>query len=127
MLKDSTAAQLADALDIMVRHPHDTMGLSLLDEATMAFGDKSPELYEAQTAFANARDRHMRSYTTERGDYTDESWAGAMVAAGRLAALLRPLGDMRIARCKEAAGWGTCNLPLDADGACRGTFHVTAE
>ena len=122
MLKDSTAAQLADALEIMARHPHNTGGLSLLDEATFAFGDKSPELYESQTAFANARYAHKRSYTTERGNYTDASWDEAMVAAARLAALLRPLGNMRIARCDRP----NCTLPLDSDGICRSSLHAAA-
>lgn len=118
MLKERTAAELADALDAMQHHPHNTGGLSMLDEATLAFGWRYPTVGPAQQEFANARHRHMRSYTTERGDYTDESWQTAMDAAHRLAEALRPLGDTRIPRCKEQTGWGECGIGLRNDGTC---------
>jgi hypothetical protein len=118
-VKDWTAGELADALDRMRNHPHLTGGLSMLDEATLAFGDKYPEVGEAQRVFATARIAHMRSYSRDTGQYSDEAWAEAMRAARRLAAALRPHGDETIARCKATTGWGTCNLPLDDDGTCR--------
>jgi hypothetical protein len=124
-LMDCTAAQLADMLDGMEDFPHNTGGLSMLDEATLAFGRKSPRLAESQRAFGDARYAHMRSYTTEAQAYSDEAWSAAMTAAHALAAALRELGDARIARCRRPAGWGTCNLPLDDDGQCRSTLGHT--
>lgn len=118
MLKEMSAAQLADALDGMADFPHNTGGLSMLDEATLEFGWRYPTVGPAQQAFANARHRHMRSYTPERGNYTDESWVEAMEAAHQLAGALRPLGDTRIPRCQEQTGWGTCGIGLRDDGTC---------
>ena len=124
-LKDCTAAELARDLEIMEDFPHNTGGLSMLDEATMAFGRKNQHVAELQRAFADARHAHMRSWSTEAQAYSDEAWRTAMTAARSLAATLRELGDMRIARCKRPAGWGTCNLPLDDDGECRSTLGHT--
>lgn len=124
-LKDCTAAELARDLDIMEEFPHNTGGLSMLDEATMAFGRKSQHVAELQRAFASARHAHMRSWSTELQSYSAEAWHAAMDAAHALAAALRELGDMRIARCKRPAGHGTCNLPLDDDGECRSTLGHT--
>ena len=118
MLKEKTAAELADALDVMDDFPHNTGGLSMLDEATLEFGWRYPTVGPAQQAFAAARDRHKRSYTTERGDYSDEAWQAALDAAHALAAALRPLGDTRIPRCKEQTGWGECGIGLRDDGSC---------
>jgi hypothetical protein len=124
-LKDCSAAELADLLDDMERYPHNTGSLSMLDEATMAFGNVSPDLAGLQRAFADARYAHMRSYRTETGSYSGEAWDAAMTAAHSLAAALRELGNVRIARCKRQAGFGTCNLPLDDDGECRSTLGHT--
>lgn len=124
-LMDCAATQLADMLDGMEHHPHNTGGLSMLDEATGAFGDKNPRLAELQRTFGNARYAHKRSWSTEAQAYSGEAWSAAMSAAHALAAALRELGDMRIARCKRPAGWGTCNLPLDEDGQCRSTLGHT--
>ena len=118
-IKDCTAAHLAGMLDATENNPHSTGALSALDEATLAFRRKSPRLAELQSAFGNARYAHMRSYSTATQGYSDQAWDTAMSAAHSLAAALRELGDMRIARCKRQAGWGTCNLPLDDDGQCR--------
>jgi hypothetical protein len=128
VLMDKSAAQLADLLDGMRDFPHNTAGMSMLDEATIAFRDLSPAVREAQGAFGEARYRHARSYRGGPVGYSDESWAAALTAAGRLADMLRPLGDTRISRCKRQAGWGVCNLPLDPDGGCRSSLgHVDAE
>lgn len=124
ILTDRTAAQLADALEVMDGFPHNTGGLSLLDEATLAYGWKYEQVGPAQKAFAEARHAHMRSYRSEAGNYSDEAWDRAMQAAHALADALRPLGDTRIARCARPTGWGTCNFPLDDDGTCRGRDHT---
>uniref|UniRef100_UPI003F49183C hypothetical protein n=1 Tax=Amycolatopsis sp. CA-096443 TaxID=3239919 RepID=UPI003F49183C len=118
MTLSMTAAQLADALERTGHAPHNTGALSMLDEATIAFGAKSAELGEAQRRFADARIAHLHALAPSGGD-TDDAWRQAMQAARRLAALLRPLGDARIARCTRPAGWGPCGLPLDEDGECR--------
>lgn len=124
-LMDRTAAELAGMLDGMEAFPHNTGGLSMLDEATLAFGRKSQHVAELQRAFASARLAHMRSWSTEAQAYSDEAWRAAMAVARSLAAALRELGDARIARCKRPAGWGTCDLPLDDDGQCRSTLGHT--
>jgi hypothetical protein len=124
-LGDRTAAELADDLEIMQRHRHNTGGLSMLDEATLAFGWKYEQVGPAQRAFAEARHAHMRSYRTEAGNYTDEAWDHAMQAAHSLAAALRPLGDTRIARCtRQSALGGVCDFPLEDDGTCRASSHI---
>lgn len=127
MLKDATAAELADLLEEMVHHPHSTGSLSMLDEATMAFDRHGETIGEAQRAFASARHAHQRSWDTETQNYSPELWARAMEAARELARQLRPLGDTRIVRCKRPAGWGTCNLPLGDDGVCRSSLGHTDE
>lgn len=126
-LKDCTAAELARSLEVMDDFPHNTGGLSLLDEATYAFGSKYPQVGDAQRAFADARHRHMRSYRSEIGNYSDEAWRTAMEAAHALAGALRPLGDTRIARCKRPAGFGTCDMPLADDGQCYSSLGHTDE
>jgi len=125
--QDSTPAELADMLDMMERFPHNTGSLSMLDEATMAYGRKYPAIDSARRAFAAARYAHMGSYRTETGNYSDESWRKAIEAAHALAAVLRPLGDARVERCKRQTGWGTCNIPLDDDGTCHVTEHTDAD
>ncbi|MFW3477363.1 hypothetical protein [Streptomyces microflavus] len=128
MLKERTAAELADALDGMQHHQHNTGGLSMLDEATLEFGWRYPSIGPAQEAFAKARHLHKRSYRTEVGNYSDESWQDAMDAARQLAEALRPLGETRIPRCKERTGWGTCGIGLKDDGTCPATDeHRTTE
>lgn len=127
MFKESTAEELAGMLESMSSYPHNTGGLSMLDEATMAFGRRDGGVREAQQAFSISRHQHMRSYRTETGGYSDEAWEKAMGAARELAVLLRPLGGTRIARCGRKVGWGTCGLPLDDDGVCRSSLGHTDE
>lgn len=123
MMKDLTAVQLADALDDMHNFPHNTGGLSMLDEATTAYRHIASNLEAAQLAFARARDAHKRSAV---GDgYSDDAWQAAMEAGRRLAVLLRELGDFRIDRCTRTTGWGVCRLPLDPDGVCRSSVGHT--
>jgi hypothetical protein len=125
MLKDRTAAELADLLEGMARHPHNTGGLSMLDEATFAFGRHGDDVARAQHAFSAARHAHMRSWDEGRQQYSEEAWQVAMLAAVTLAEALRPLGGVAIARCQRPAGWGTCGLPLDDDGVCRSSLGHT--
>jgi hypothetical protein len=125
MLKHSTAEELADLLEGMAHHPHNTGGLSMLDEATAAFGELWTPMAEAHQVFGSARYRHMRSYSRDAGGYSDDAWEQAMNAARALARLLRPLGGFRIARCERQAPWGTCELPLDGEGACRSSLGHT--
>lgn len=124
-LMDHTAAEFADLLDGMEDFPHNTGGLSMLDEATMEFARVSPGVETVQRAFVTARFAHMQSYRPETGTYSAEAWQRAMTAAHSFAAALRELGDMRIARCTRPAGWGTCNLPLPEDGECRSSAGHT--
>lgn len=79
ILTDRTAAELADALEVMDGFPHNTGRLSMLDEATLAYRRKSPRLAELQGAFGNARSAHMRSWSTEAQAYSDEAWRAAMI------------------------------------------------
>lgn len=124
-LMDPTAAELADMLDGMEDFPHNTGGLSMLDEATISFGRVSPDLQALQCALSRARYAHMQSYRTETGNYSAEAWHRAMIAAHSLADALRELGDMRIARCKRPARHGTCDLPLNENGECTSSLGHT--
>jgi hypothetical protein len=121
--QDMTAVQLASQLDQIAHTPAESAAtgwVSMLDEATLGFWSTMPgtAVAEAQQAFGHARGSHMRSYTTERGDYDPAKWAELQSAAVNLATELLALGDYRIARCKAETGWGTCNLPLREDGTC---------
>lgn len=78
--KDWTAAQLAESLDLLELRPHLTGPLSLLDEATLAFGLKYPGVARQQKAFAAARYAHQRS-AQETGEYSGQAWHEAMAAA----------------------------------------------
>lgn len=119
-----TARELADCLDLVPKFPHNTGALSQLDEATVAYRYKFPGIAGWQQAFADARHRHMRSYRSAVGNYTDESWQAAVDAAHGLAEAMRALGDLRLERCQRPTGWGTCNFVLDDDGTCHGTDHT---
>jgi hypothetical protein len=123
---DMTAAELADCLELAAGVPGDTGALLMLDEATLAYGFRYGSINEAQRAFGTARLAHMGSYSTERGDYAPEAWDAAMTAARNLAAVLRPLGDYALPRCKRPSLHGTCNMVLDdAGGKCRSTLGHT--
>jgi hypothetical protein len=119
MFKDCTAAELAGLLETAAKEPQYTGGLSMLDEATMAFGRLSSEIAAAHQRFAEARLDHMHRHRSPTPEVLEEE---VVRAANALAVLLRPLGDVRVARCKREAGWGTCNLPLDDDGMCRSSL-----
>jgi hypothetical protein len=121
-----SAADIAGCLRMARRCPHATGSLSQLDEATLAYGSLFPEIDPVQRAFADARHAHMRSYRTAVGNYSDEAWDRAVVAAEALADALEPLGGYRIARCKRPDPWGICNLPL-RDGECRSADHTDSD
>ena len=126
MFQDYSAIELAMVLDEVGLYPHNTGTLSMLDEAIMAFGDKNSAIREAHRVFSTARHRHMGSYDSATGRFSDEAWDQAMVSAKVLADLLRPLGSTYIARCQRPAGWGTCNLPdQNDDGVCRSSLGHT--
>lgn len=114
---DMTAAELAEFL--RDAGGCSTVHLAMLDEATIDYRRKSPHLARAQQAFAESRRACMGT------GVSGEAWDRMAAAAGRLAKLLKPLGDFRIARCKRPAGWGTCNLALDDDGECRSSLGHT--
>jgi hypothetical protein len=116
---DMSAADLAGYLRRAGACKPYTGPLSMLDEATLAYRDKSPELDAAQRAFAEAR------YPCMRRDVPDEAWAAVAVTAAALAALLESLGTYVIPRCKRTGPCGTCNMPLDADGECRSSLGHT--
>lgn len=95
VLDGKTAAELADCFSDMKDFPHNTGGLSLLDEAAGRFVDLSPKLAEARRVFSSARLAHLRSYSTESRGYSDEAWAAALLAGSRLADALRESATTR--------------------------------
>jgi hypothetical protein len=116
-LKDATATELADDLDLMNGCPHDTEGLSQLSDAATAFSGLSPHIVQAQRDLTEARRSHIRSFRD--GSYSEAAWQGATDAAHHLADLLRSLGDVRVQHCAAPTRWGVCDMPLDGQGGCR--------
>ncbi|MCX4681351.1 hypothetical protein OG413_45425 [Streptomyces sp. NBC_01433] len=114
MFEDCTAAELANALD-SVRHgsPENTGILSLLDQATLRWAMRHPELVPRQQAFAQAR---QAQWPRTRSETT---WQTVVASASKLATALREHGDAELRLCQERTGWGTCHLPLPKDGPCR--------
>jgi hypothetical protein len=105
---DMSAAELAGELEIMATFPEFAGALSMLEEAALGYGDR-PGVGARLRVFGTARRAQMHGGAP-----------GATAEAARaLAAELRALGGYKVPRCKQEAGWGTCNLPLDADGNCR--------
>jgi hypothetical protein len=111
--RDCTAAELADRLDYLTLRGPNTGMASILDEAALPFARKSGEVALASRAFSAARGTHMRSYSPATGDNAPEKWDALTDAARALAAALRPLGELTIARCPE------CGVSLGGDGVCR--------
>lgn len=123
-LMDAAAADLAGMLRTCKSQPHQTAWLSMLDEATIAWGDVDASIATAQRAFGQARYAHQRSYSTATGGYSDERWQAAMEAAESLASALDRHGDRTLLRCKARTGWGACNAPMDEGQTCRSeSFH----
>jgi hypothetical protein len=115
MYQEFTATELAEALD-RVRHlsPEQTGPLAMVDEASLGWTGRYPQLAEPQQAFAQARGKQWPHSRTE------QTWQEVVTAASGLAAELRKLGDISLERCTDQTGWGTCGLALPESGACRG-------
>ena len=88
----SNPVLLAEALDDLRNWPHSTAGLSMADEATLAYRSVSLELDQAHQEFRRARNVHKDAESGRTGYPTGRAWDEAMEAAGRLAELLRALG-----------------------------------
>jgi hypothetical protein len=116
-LRDATATELADDLDLMNGCPHDIEGLSQLSDAASAFSGLSPYIVQAQRDLTESRRGHIRSFRD--GSYSEAAWQDAVDAAHHLADLLRPLGDVRVQHCTAPTRWGVCDIPLDGQGRCR--------
>ncbi|MEO3976757.1 hypothetical protein [Streptomyces sp. CAU 1734] len=116
MYPDITAVELADQLEAVRDVPPDLTGpLALLDEASLSWTLRYPQLTEPHRAFAEVRGRlwpHSRTETT---------WNETVTAASALADGLRELGDIRLERCSEATEEGPCNRVLREGGRCAGS------
>lgn len=88
MLKDRDAAGLADAIGDLTDSQL-TGALSMIDEASWKFACISDEVAAARQAFSEARYLHKRSWDSETGRYSDETWQAALTAASALADALR--------------------------------------
>ncbi|MFF7023035.1 hypothetical protein ACFY97_18780 [Streptomyces klenkii] len=111
--EDYTAAELAHVLEsIKYRSPEDMATLSMLSERTFGWARRYPQLGMVQDRFSRAA---AAQWPRSRSDQT---WREVVAASQALAASMRRLGNIRLALCKERAGWGTCNLTLDEEGQC---------
>ncbi|MFD4526638.1 hypothetical protein ACFWP7_22435 [Streptomyces sp. NPDC058470] len=114
MYSDLTSAELADALDrVRGLSPDLTGPLSMLDEASLGWTGRYPQLTELQQAFSQARHKQWPHTRTK------QTWQEVVTTAGALATALRELGDIRLERCTARTGWGTCGLALPEKGSCR--------
>ncbi|MER8119166.1 hypothetical protein [Streptomyces sp. NPDC094031] len=122
MLKTLTATELADALDrIRDQSPEMTGPLSMLDEATLGWTWRYPQLTCVQQAFSQAR--HQQFPRTR----TKQTWQEVVATAAALATALRELGDVPLERCAEPTGWGMCGLALPEQRPCLGQDeHLTS-
>ncbi|WP_030894223.1 hypothetical protein [Streptomyces sp. NRRL F-5053] len=120
--EECTAAELAHALEsVRYESPENTGVLSMLDQATLRWSMRYPELADRQQAFSQAR------HAQWPGARNDETWGNVLACASELASSLRELGDAELALCQERTGWGTCHAPLSEDGQCRSTAeHLAA-
>ncbi|MFG2211971.1 hypothetical protein [Streptomyces sp. NPDC048638] len=122
MYKEYTATELAGELS-GVRHlsPELTGPLAMLDEASLGWTMRYPQLAEAQQAFAQARGQQWPRTRTE------QTWEQVVACADNLASALRELGDSSLDFCDQPTAWGTCDRVLPEHGVCRGVRnHVTA-
>ncbi len=116
-LREATAGELADDLDMIAGCPHDAEGLWQLSDAAGAFSTLSPPIGQGQRDLTEARRTHIRSF--RGGSYSETAWQDAIDAAHHLADLLRPLGEVRVQHCTAPTSWGACDMPLDGQGICR--------
>ncbi|GGU39125.1 hypothetical protein [Streptomyces violascens] len=122
MNEEYTAAELAGELSA-VRHlsPELTGPLAMLDEASLGWTLRYPQLTEAHQAFAQARGRQWPRTRTE------QTWQQVVACADNLAAALRELGDVSLERCTQPTQWGTCDRVLPEQGPCRaGQDHLAS-
>lgn len=87
ILSGRTAAEIADMLFFAATHGSSSGGLSMLDEAALAFREH-PGVADAEREFGLARYRYQCE--------GDACWPAAAEAALKLALTLRPLGDARV-------------------------------
>lgn len=122
MYSDFTSAELADALErVKGLSPELTGPLSMLDQASLGWTSRYPQLAEPQQAFSQARHKQWPHTRTE------QTWQGVVTTAAALAAALHELGDVRLERCTEQTGWGTCGRALPEQGPCRAEKeHLTS-
>ncbi|MEV7157198.1 hypothetical protein AB0N77_21660 [Streptomyces misionensis] len=123
MYDELAAVELADALTCVRKlSPEATGPLSMLDEATLGWSWRYPQLAELQQAFAQARSRQWPHTRTE------QTWQDVITTAEALAEALRELGDVRLARCTEPTGWGSCGRVLAEQGSpCTSQEHILPE
>lgn len=112
--ENSTATELADALDKMERtSPPRTVVLSNLSEAIAYWTLRNPELIPAHQAFATARASYW-SYND-----THEAWADLKAAGAALAPLMRAIGSIHLDQCEDGFIQGrNCSGVLRPDGSC---------
>lgn len=126
-LMDKTAAELADILRTLRTFRHNTGGLSMVTEATLAYQDLSPALGVAYRALADAGWKHRRSYSSATDTYSETAWDDVADAADQMATHLNVLGDYVLPRCKRPSAHGVCNAPLHyyPDGVCQSSVGHT--
>jgi hypothetical protein len=127
MFEEATAAQLAAGLDqVQTLDLHYTGPLSMLDEATLRWTRRYPDLTPYHREFSNAWDSLHRQEAT--GQEAPSARQRVRKAAAALADKLRELGQARLALCTAPTGWGRCCVPLDDDGQCATPqFHLTGQ
>ncbi|MFJ3182405.1 hypothetical protein ACIPJN_29015 [Streptomyces sp. NPDC086796] len=123
MYDELTAVELAEALTrVRQLAPEMTGPLSMVDEATLGWSLRYPQLTQPQQAFSQARSRQWPRTRTE------QTWQEVITTADALAAALRELGDVRLARCAAPTGWGSCRRVLAEQGApCTSQEHLGSD
>jgi hypothetical protein len=124
-LKYLSAQEIAAILSITSLRHSTTGMLSMLDEATLAFGRQDERVQKAQEEFSAARHRLMRSYDRATKDLSPVAWQDAIDKAHALAEVLATLGDTRIIRCQRPSERGVCALPIDPGTECDSSMHIT--
>lgn len=118
MFEDCTATQLAAELDQIPDYdPQYTGPLSLLDEATLRWTGRFPDLTATQWAFSQARGRHNLAAGRD-------NWAEITKTAQELAGAIRPLGDVRLQFCGARSVYGTCHGQVHNGPCPRSDEHV---
>lgn len=118
MFEDYTATQLAAELDQIPDYdPQYTGPLSLLDEATLRWTARFPQLDAAHRAFAQARSRHNLAAGRD-------NWAETTRTAQELASAIRQHGDARLQFCNARSVYGTCHGQIHNGPCPRSDKHV---